>query len=138
MGDPLSTIASICAILELGGKVISYSKDVWNAEREQNEVQAELYGLFSLLTRLRYRVEEARVDEPWFQNVRLLGRKEGEIHQLAEIMGKMAEKTEQRSKSDKWKQALKWKFSKEEVKRLLERIERLKSLVQSALIDDQL
>ena len=138
MGEPISICASIIAILQLGSKVISYNRDVWNSEREQNEVQAEVYSLFSLLTRLRCRVEEARADEPWFQNVRLLGRKNGEIYQIEELMSEMAGYIDRKGKSDRWKQALKWKFTKEQVKLLLERIERLKSLVQSALMDDQL
>ena len=138
MGDPLSVCASIIAIINLGSQVISYSSDVWNAEKEQAEVQAELYGLFSLLTRLRCRLEEARTNEQWFQNVRFLGRKNGEINQLEEMMSTMVNKTNPRTKTDKLKQAFYWKFHKEEVKNLLERIERLKSLVQSALTDDQL
>lgn len=138
MAEPLSICASVIAILQLGDKVTSYFRDVRNADKEQKEVQLELYSLNILLTSLRYRVEEARADEPWFQRVKLLGTKDGELDQFIKALRKIEEKIDRPAKRDIYRQALLWKFTIAELKNILERIERLKSLIQLALADDQL
>jgi hypothetical protein len=68
--DPLSITASIIVILQLTTTLTGYINDVRHATREQAKVAVEASNLYSLLTSLRFRVEEARSDDPWLNQVK--------------------------------------------------------------------
>lgn len=73
--DPLSVTASIVAVLQLTSELASYISDARNATTEQQEVAIKAGNLYGILTRLRFRVEEAeksQSDDPWFNQVKLL------------------------------------------------------------------
>jgi hypothetical protein len=96
-------------------------------------VAVEASNLYGLLTSLLFRVEEARSDDPWFNQVKLLGIQNGPLDQFKDILEKMVEQISSLRKRDRIKSALTWKFTKSEVENALKRIERLKSLIQCAL-----
>ena len=134
--DPLSMTASIIAILELTTTLTSYFNDVRNATKEQVHVAVEASNLYSLLTSLRFRVEEARSSDPWFIQVKLLGQENGPLDQFKEVLEKMLGQISGSRKRDQVKSALMWKFTKPQVDDALRRMERLKSLVLCALTKD--
>ncbi|KIV93472.1 hypothetical protein PV10_04684 [Exophiala mesophila] len=134
--DPLSITASIITILELTTKLMVYVNDVRHATREQAKVAVEASSLYGLLTRLRFRVEEARSSDPWLNQVKLLGRENGPLDQFKDILEKMVEQISSSRKRDQVKSALMWKFTKSEVDDALKRMERVKSLIQCALTED--
>jgi hypothetical protein len=136
--DPLSMTASIIAILELTSALTNYINDVRHATREQKKVAMEASNFYSLLINLRFRVEEARADEPWFNQVKLLGVKNGPLDQFKDALEKMVEYIPSSRKRDQVKSTLTWKFTKLEVENALKRMERLKSLIQCALTQDVL
>ena len=138
MMDPLSLTASIIAILQLTTTLTSYINNVRHATREQAKVAVEASNLYSLLTGLRFRVEEARSDDPWLNQVKLLGNKNGPLDQFKDVLEKMVEQISSSRKRDQVKSALTWKFTKSEVEDALKRMERLKSLIQCALTEDLL
>ena len=134
--DPLSITASIIAILQLTTTLTSYINDVRHATREQAKVAVEASNLYSLLTTLRFRVEEAKSDNPWFNQVKLLGIENGPLDQFKDILETMVNKLPSSRKRDQIKSALLWKFTKSEVDNALVRMERLKSLINCALTND--
>ena len=136
--DPLSITASIITVLQLTATLTSYINDVRHATREQAKVAVEASNLYSLLTSLRFRVEEARSDNPWLNQVKLLGNKNGPLDQFKDILEQMVEQISSSRKRDQVKSALMWKFTKSEVEDALKRMERLKSLIQCALTEDLL
>ena len=136
--DPLSITASIIAILELTTAVTGYINDVRHATREQVKVAVEASNLYGLLTSLRFRVEDARSDDAWFNQVKLLGRENGPLDQFKDVLQKMVEQIPSLRKRDQVRSALIWKFTKSEVENALKRMERLKSLIQCALTGDVL
>ena len=138
MMDPLSITASIIAILQLTTTLTGYINDVRHATREQAKVAVEASNLYSLLTSLRFRVEEARSDNPWLNQVKLLGNKNGPLDQFKDILEQMVEQISSSRKRDQVKSALMWKFTKSEVEDALKQMERLKSLIQCALTEDLL
>ena len=90
--DPLSVTAGIIAVLQLTSTVASYISDARNANAEQQKVAIEASNLSSLLTRLRFRVEEAensQSDDPWFNQVKRLGIENGPLEQLKNILETM-------------------------------------------------
>ena len=129
---------SIIAILQLTTTLTGYINDVRHATREQVKVAVEASNLYGLLTSLRFRVEVAQSDDPWFNQVKLLGMKNGPLDQFKDILEKMVEQISSSRKRDQIKAALTWKFTKSEVENALKRMERLKSLIQCALTEDVL
>src|SRR5437764_6697911 len=89
--DPLSMTASVIAILELTSKLTGYINDVRRATKEQGQVAIEASNLYSLLTSIRFRVEEARSGDPWFNQVKLLGVENGLLDQFKSILEKMVD-----------------------------------------------
>jgi hypothetical protein len=83
--------------------------------REQKKVAMEASNFYSLLTNLRFRVEEARADEAWFNQVKLLGMKDRPLDQFKDALEKMVEQIPSSRKRDQVKSALTWKFTKVEV-----------------------
>lgn len=130
--------ASIIAILQLTTTLTGYINDARNATREQAMVAVEASTLYSLLTRLRFRVEAAQSDDPWFNQVRMLGTQDGPLDQFKDVLERMVGQISPSRKRDKIKSVLTWKFTKSEVENALKRMERLKSLINCALTEDLL
>lgn len=136
--DPLSTTTSIIAILQLTTTLTGYINDVRNAITEQAKMAVEASTLYSLLTSLRFRVEAARSDDPWFNQVKILGTQNGPLDQFKEVLERMVEQISSSRKRDQIKSILTWKFTKSKVENTLKRIERLKSLINCVLIENLL
>ena len=130
--------ASIIAILQLTTTLTNYIYDVRNASKEQATVAIEASGLCSLLISLRFRVEAARSDDPWFNQVKMLGIHNGPLDQFKDILEMMVQRLSSSRKRDQIRSVLTWKFTKLEIETALKRIERLKSLVSCALNGDLL
>ena len=130
--------ASLIAILQLTTTLTRYINDARHATREQAKVAVEASNLYSLLTSLRFRVEKARSDDRWLNQVKLLGIKNGPLDQFKDVLEKMVEQISSSRKRDQIKSALTWKFTKSEVENALKRMEHLKSLIQCALTEDLL
>jgi hypothetical protein len=136
--DPLSITASIIAILKLTTTLTGYINDMRHATEEQKKVAVEASNLYSLLTSLRYRVEEARSGDPWLNQMKLLGVENGPLDQFQHVLEKMVGHISLSRKRDQIKSALRWNFTKSEVEIALKQMERLKSLMQCALTGDVL
>ncbi|KIW99546.1 uncharacterized protein Z518_11285 [Rhinocladiella mackenziei CBS 650.93] len=134
--DPLSITASICAILQLTSTLTSYINDAKNTTKEQAQLAIEASNLYTLLTTLRFRVNEARSDDPWLNQIRLLGMKNGPLDQFKDILETMVEQASSFRKRDQIKSAVLWKFTRQNVENTLARMERLKLLANCALTND--
>jgi hypothetical protein len=136
--DPLSAIASIIAILQLSGKVLTYLNDVKDASQDRARCAIEASNLHSLLFNLRFPLEEGVLDQSWYTAVRALAVENGPFDQFKEALEMLQARMTDRGRLVKVGKALTWNFKKEEITRILTRIERLKSLVEIALHTDHL
>ena len=130
--------ASIVAVLQLTTTLTGYINDIAHATAEQAKVAVEASSLYSLLTSLRFRIEAVRSDDPWFNQVRMLGLQDGPLDQFKDVLERMVEQISSSRKRDQIKSALMWKFTKSEVENALKRMERLKSFINCALTGDLL
>lgn len=130
--DPLSITASIIAILEFTTTLVKYASDVKDAPKDRARFAVEAHSLSGLLLTLRYQID-AKSDEEWYREVILLGVPGGPLDQYKHALKELQHKVLSVKGLAKIREALKWKFSKEEVASILLRIERLKSLIQIAL-----
>lgn len=136
--DPLSLTASIIAVLQMTAKLTGYLNDMTHATSDQKKLALESSNLYGLLTNLRFRVEEARSNDEWFNQVKLLGVDNGPLAQFKDILEKMVKEINPSRARDRVKSALLWKFTKTDVEEALASMERLKSLIAIALTNDAL
>lgn len=136
--DGLSAAASIIAVLQLTGKVITYLNDVKDAPKQCQQCTIEASNLQNLLINLRYRLEQAQASDPWFTALRALTVKNGPLDQYKQALEQLLSKVEIHHVGQEIRRRLFWTFSKAEVADILKRMERLKSLVNIALEMDHL
>jgi hypothetical protein len=136
--DPLSAIASVIAILQLSAKVLSYLNDVKDTSKGRAQCAMEVSNLYKLLTNLRSRLEEGHGNQPWFSMVQALTDNNGPLDQFKQALETLQAGMTDGGRLKKAREALLWKFKKEEVDAILARMERLKTLVGIALQMDHL
>ena len=136
--DPLSATASIIATLQLSSKVLGFLHDVKDAPKDRAKCAVEAAHLNSLLTALRFRLEEGDADTPWYTAVRALAIENGPLDQFKQALEQLQNKITGGGKIGKAGTAFVWKFKKEEIASILGRMERLKTLVEVALQMDHL
>jgi hypothetical protein len=136
--DGLSVAASIIAVLQLTGQVITYLNDVKDAPRECRECMVEVSNSNTLLLELNLHLSEASSQEPWYAEVQTLAVKDGPLDQYKLALQHLLAKVEPTNKVRKLAKILTWNFIKEEVASILARMERLKTLVSIALEIDHL
>lgn len=136
--DPLSAAASIIAILQLSSKVVGYLNDVKDAPKDRAKCAMEAANLNSLLTNLRFRLEERDPNTSWYTAVQALGVENGPLDQFKQVLEQLQSNMTGGGIFKRTSDALVWKFKKEEVASMLGRMERLKTLVQIALENDHL
>jgi hypothetical protein len=140
--DPLSATASIIAVLQLSHKVIGYLNDVKDASKDRARCAIEAANLNSLLTALRFRLEEEETNStmPWYTAIRALAVENGPLDQFKQALEELQNRMTggSGSRAQRFGDVLVWKFKKEEIASILSRMERLKTLIQVALQMDQL
>jgi len=130
--------ASIIAVLQLTESLMGYLNTVKNASADQRNIATEAASLYSLLITLRFRVEAACSDDPWYQQVRKLSNENGPLDQFKSSLESIATRIQPDTGALKAIKALAWNFEKAKVEEALTKIERLKTLVGLALQDDLL
>ncbi|KAL1602368.1 hypothetical protein SLS60_005784 [Paraconiothyrium brasiliense] len=136
--DPLSVTASTTAVLQLLNKVLGYLKDVKDASKDRAKCTVEASNIYRLLVDLRSRLEEGSTDARWYTAFRTLGIENGPLDQFRQALEELQTRMTDGGRLQKAGKALVWKFKKEETASILDRIERLKTLVGLALQTDHL
>lgn len=139
MAEPLGIASSIIAISGLTVKSLSYVKFVHDAGKDIQDYNREAPHFAGLLTSLAAHVAQSggQNGEAWFESVQTLYR--GPIRQYETALERFKEKVAPgNGLREKVVQRIAWKFVKDDVKEVLERMERLKSLIIIALQEDHL
>jgi hypothetical protein len=139
--DPVTAVGLIASIAQLIGataQAIQYLNDVKNAPKDRARLAREATSLLTLLTDLRYRMEEAKSTDPWFAGFRSLGGRGGPLEQFREAMEELTRKLEPGTAIKRLGKALIWTLDKNEINGILSKIERLKTVVSLALQEDHL
>ena len=134
--DPIATLgllASIVQLVEATTKAVQYLNDVKSAPKHRARLAREATSLLSLLTDLRYRVEEADSNDAWSAGIHSLGAIHGPLELLKDDMEALARKLEPKAQ---WKQAVLWPLDEKDVTKTLANIERMKTFVGLALQKD--
>jgi hypothetical protein len=154
MADPLSITASIVAVLQIAGTVVTYLNDVKDASSDRNQILVELSLTRGLLFSLKdlaerpppYMANSWSKDgnddaeaEAWDAAISKLGGLRGPLEQYRSTLDKLATKlapSAGNGLSRRVGKALTWPFVRKEVDDTLKTMERLKSLIVLVLQRD--
>jgi len=142
--DPLSASASIIAVLQMTGTVIQYINGVRGAPAERERFLTELNGINIILIQLQEPAEDTeQTEEPmqaskWSETLQLLNQPNGPLKQLDQLLRIIKSKLAPTHGLKSVKKAFTWPFQKEEVRELIAKIERQKTLLNLALLNDHL
>jgi hypothetical protein len=138
MADPLSTSASIIAVLQLSGTIIQYLNDVKGASEDRYRLLNEVASISGLLYFLKDRATQSQYGDSWSMTLASLNTPQGPLEQFKSALERLALKL---APVEGWRRAgkaLAWPFRKEEIKEILSTIERHKSLFNLALQNDHM
>ncbi|KAH7156643.1 hypothetical protein EDB81DRAFT_867642 [Dactylonectria macrodidyma] len=136
MGDPLSITASIVAVLQLTGTVVTYLNDVKEASKDRNQILLEISNTRGLLLSLKDLAERPSFDHTWDTALSKLAIPNGPLGQFKSALDQLARKMAPVTRTRTVGRALCWPFQKREVEETLQTIERLKSLIMLGLQRD--
>ncbi|KAJ4267560.1 hypothetical protein NW762_003668 [Fusarium torreyae] len=131
--EALGVVSSIITVLQLTTAVVNYLAGVKNSSKDQKQCATEAANLLALLTRLKFRIEEAKSSDPWFISVRALAVDNGPLSQYKAAIERLVSQITNKGKASKIGAALSWPLNKAEVADILASIERLKSFISLAL-----
>ncbi|PGH23603.1 hypothetical protein AJ80_02384 [Polytolypa hystricis UAMH7299] len=87
--DPLSLTGGIIAILQLSGTVLQLLNESPDSSRAILAIEAS--SAYSLLTTLRWRLQSANAEDPWFREARKLGVENGPLDQFNTTLERIIE-----------------------------------------------
>lgn len=135
--DPISSAASIIAVLQLSTDVVKYIITVTGYSKERKRLREEILACESILLCLQDNAGDPEQEKDWRQKVQTLeGLPETPLYRLAVILSAVKAKLEPKRGLEKAKAALKWPFDEKELQMLVEAIEREKSLLQLVLTNE--
>ena len=116
-----------------------YLNDVKDAPKERAKLASEVACLYPLFIRLKYRMDEAKVGDKWYESTRtLLGGSNGPLDQFRNALSDLAGKLVPAAGLKGFGRKLIWTLDKKECMDILAKIERLKTLTGLALQEDTL
>lgn len=139
MAETLGVVSGIIAVADLTYTVLGYLKSVHDAGKDIQDYNREAPHFAELLTSLAVHVAQSggQNGDPWFESVQTLQR--GPMQQYQTAVERFKEKvTPGTGFREKITQRITWKFVKEDIKEILAKMERLKSLIVIALQKDHL
>lgn len=136
MADPLSTTASIIAIIQLSSEVVKYINGVAGATEDRKRLRNELRSCEFILQQLKDDADDTDEGKRWSETIKALEGPDAPLGQLRLALNLVKAKLEPKKGSGKVIQTLKWPFKETEVKKLISAIEREKTLLQLALTNN--
>lgn len=134
--DPLSISASIVALVQLTGTVIEYLHGVKGASEDRQNILSELSSVSGMLFILQDHADQQ--EDSWSLTLKSLNGTEGPLAQLRTSLELLLSKLVPVKGLKKVGKAFAWPFQKEEIKEILNAIERQKVLLSLARQNDHM
>lgn len=135
--DPISVSASIIAILQLTATVIKYLNEVKSVSEDRQMLMTEITNTTGFLYLLKSSAEDSQVDSTTLHALSLLNASDG-LNQFKSSLEELALILRPGRGVQKAAKSLAWPFLKGQIKEILVKIERQKSLFGLALQNDTL
>ena len=135
--DPVSISGTIVALFQLTNSILSFLVSVKHASSEQKKLHDEVITVMGLLKRMEMRLEAMKADDEGCQTIRVLA-ESSVLDQCKESLEELIGKTDNDKVSGikKFGRKLTWHFGRIEVNKTLESVERLKTLLNLASMND--
>ena len=136
--DPLSLSASIIAVLTLSATVVQYLNNVKAATEDRQSILKEIAYTSGFLTLFKDLAEKAKWGEAWSVTATSLAAPNGPLEQFRRALERLVTKLQPASGVKKAVKVFVWPFQKEEIKDILDTIERQKTYFTLALQNDHM
>jgi len=134
--DPLSTAASVITIIHLSAEVVKYISDAAGATKDRVRLRSEVLGCESIPQELRDETDHSEEGKKWSATIKVLETSDGPLGRLGAVLNTIKIKLRPRDGVVKAFAAMKWPFQEKEVNKIIAAIEREKSLLALALVND--
>lgn len=138
MVDPVGVTGLIIAILGLSQTVTQFLGDIKNASGDRIRLLCEIASVSGLLSILKDQAQQAESTDPWRTTIACLDVPRGPLEQFKVALEQLASRLAPTKGLENIGKTLTWPFQKQEVKEILNTIERLKSLFALALDNDHM
>lgn len=144
MAEALSIVGGIAATLQIGSTVVDLITSVRDAPQDRHKLLAEIHATTApCQTLLAYSKMEP---DRWTSTIENLSkdsngpvqRFDSNLRYLHQKLSPKPSSSEQQNRFEKYVYAVTWPFTKKEIQKLLEDMERQKSLINLALVHDTL
>ena len=136
--DPLSTSASIVALIQLSSTVINYLSNVRSGPKELQQIRSETSSVLGILITLQDQIDQTGSEDPFSSVLRSLNVPGGPFGQVRAALQRLDLKLAPTKGWVKLGKALKWPLEKEEIHEILNTIERQKALLSLAQQNDHI
>lgn len=140
MADPLSMAASIIAVIQITGSVVSlcydYRSGAQNASKEMKQLTDEVISLRDVLEAILKLVDEGSTENFHLSTLKLLTQTDGPLSKCKTEMKLLEAELKPAMGIRAVARTLKWPFARGEVERKVERLNRLKGSLTLALVTD--
>ncbi|KAI4599545.1 hypothetical protein KJ359_001992 [Pestalotiopsis sp. 9143b] len=136
--EALGAAASIIAVLEVSGKVLSHIRSAKGATKDRKRLRDEVQACDDILQQLQDDADDPGEDMAWSEKITALERPGAPLYRLHVTLTIINDKLEDSSKTgsrlSEIVASLKWPFDEKEVDKLLVALEREKALLALALL----
>jgi hypothetical protein len=136
MPDPLSTTASIIAIIQLSSQIIKYINGVTGATKERKRLRESLRGCEFILQQLKDDADDTEEGKLWSETIKALEGPNAPLGRIWIAFAVIKTKLEPQRGLEKAVTSLKWPYNEKEVEKMISIIEHEKTLLQLALTND--
>ena len=136
MADPLSTTASIIAVIQLSSKVVKYVSTAGGATKDRKRLGDEVRGCEFILQQLKDDTDNTDEGKKWSEAIKTLEASDGPLGRLWDALSVIRVKLEPKKGLRKVWSTLKWPFDEKEVEKIISTIEREKVLLELALTNN--
>ena len=134
--DPLSTSASIVAVLQLSSEVIKYINAAKGATKERRSLREALRACEAVLQELRDEADDSKEGKSWSSTIAALEAPGAPLGRLWMGLTQLERRLAPSDGTNRLLTTLLWPFQEREVRELLTLVEREKSLLQLALANN--
>ncbi|KAF2234280.1 hypothetical protein EV356DRAFT_485663, partial [Viridothelium virens] len=131
----LGIISSVGSIIDGTTKLIGYINETRNASKDARDFRQDAIEIQSLMFRLKYRLEDPDTSQAWLKETTRL---EPLVDNLKDALLDFADEIQPVQGVRKVGRRLLWTLKKQDIQPILNRIERLKSLINLVLTDNLL
>lgn len=135
--DGISFVASVVALAEATFKVVEYLHDVQGSDKQRIRLSVEIGALYVVIDNVKCQLEDVS-SATTLKYLKSLDKPNGPLTQCQKVVEELQKKLSPRHGIRAGLKAVAWPFEKEEVVKLVTRVHRLQTIINTALVQANL